>query len=129
MSWMGRIGAGEAATLVFALALPLLHFGGGISLVSWGRRAMRARRRFGAPAFYAAATGLGLMLTALLATAVQLIGVFGDVAHAPVAERSVLLARGISESMNLTALGVVISVALYALSFVLLLLSRRSPVP
>jgi tetrahydromethanopterin S-methyltransferase subunit D len=126
---VGRIGAGEAATIVFALALPLLHFGGGISLVLWGRRAMRARRRFGAPGFYAAATGLGVMLTALLATVVELIGVFGAVAHARAAERSVLLAQGISESMNFTALGVVISVALYAVSLVLLVLSRRSPVP
>jgi hypothetical protein len=122
---MGRIGAGEALTLLFGLGLPLVHLTIGVALVVVGRRAMRSSRRFGAGAFYAAVGALLAMLLALLATALELAQVFGSVAGAAAASRASVLAEGIAGAMRWITLGVVGSLALYAVSGVLLVLARR----
>ena len=123
---MGRIGAGEATTLLLACAGPLFHLGIGAWLLVAGRRAKNERRPLGPAAFYVAAAAIAVVLVALAITAIELVSVFGTVAHAPAVERSAILALGISESMNLFAFGVVISLALYAVSTVLLGMSRRA---
>jgi biopolymer transport protein ExbB/TolQ len=124
---MGRLGAGEALTLFFGLGLPLAHLTVGAVLVLLGRRAMRAGRRFGAGAFFAATSALLAMLLGLLGTAIELARVFGSVADAEVAARANRLAEGIAGAMIGVTLGVVVSLALYAVSGVLLVLARRAP--
>lgn len=125
---MGRIGAGEAVTLLFGLAGPLIHLAIGVALVVWGRRATEAGRRFGRPGLYAAVSALAVVVLAVVLSVLGAFGALGAAAAggADAGTRATTLAQGIAEAMNAVALGVVVSLGLYLVSFVLLLLSRRS---
>lgn len=120
---MGRIGAGEATTILFLLAI-VLYAVVPIALIVWARRLIRAGR--------SAAAGLW---TAAAAIVVPVLGVVGAIVHAgqafaragevDAAHRAQAVATAISEAMNVGVLGLIASAALVVVSLGLLVHAWR----
>ena len=127
---MGRIGSGELGTLVFGIGGPLLHLAIAFGLIGWGRSLMRrGKGTLASAGFYAAVAALLSALLGILLTILGLIRAFGEVAAVDPSRRSLVLSEGISGAMWGTALGVSLSLVLYAASFVSLFLASRAPSP
>ena len=89
----------------------------------------RGKGTLASAGFYAAIAALLSALLGILLTILGLIRAFGEVAAVDPSRRSLVLSEGISGAMWGTALGVGISLVLYAASFVSLFLASRAPSP
>lgn len=122
---MGRIGAGEATTILFLLAI-VLYAVVPIALIVWARRLIAAGR--------SASAGLS---TAAAAIVVPLLGVVGAIVYVSqafaragevdAAHRAQSVATAISEAMNVGVLGLIVSAALVVVSLGLLVHAWRRP--
>ena len=109
------MGAGEAAAIAGSVVAFVVQLLVPLALAYWGRRvaARRGNTRAWRIASWLPLVALAASLLGIVGTILGLVQSFGAVASVEPASRATALADGISTAMIATAIGGVISIALY----------------